>query len=180
VKAPSDCATTIRLVRSPIAQVTVSAYSGRPADVSSHGRSGGLLGHSLGGWTALATPDVEPRIGAVVALAPAGSSHPRPGIAPVQLPFTWNRDVPTLILTGDADVMTPLDGVSDVFSRIPSTKRMFVLAGADYLHLLDDVTTAHEALRSSQLPGDAAWIPARCARSPSYASRSGRTSLPAA
>ncbi len=119
----------------------------------------GLVGHSLGGWTALDTPDVEPRIGAVVALAPAGCSHPRPGIAPVQLPFSWNRDVATLILTGDADVMTPLDGVSEVFSRIPSTKRMFVLAGADHLHLLDDVTTAHEALRSSQLPGDAAWIP---------------------
>jgi predicted dienelactone hydrolase len=77
----------------------------------------------------------------------------------VQLPFTWNRDVPTLILTGDADVMTPLDGVSEVFSRIPSTKRLFVLAGADHLHFLDDVETAHEALRSSQLPGEAAWIP---------------------
>jgi pimeloyl-ACP methyl ester carboxylesterase len=63
----------------------------------------------------------------------------------VQLPFTWNRDVPTLILTGDADVMTPLDGISEVFSRIPSTKRLFVLAGADHLHFLDDVETAHDA-----------------------------------
>jgi predicted dienelactone hydrolase len=119
----------------------------------------GLVRHSLGGWTALATPDVEPRIGAVVALALAGSSHPRPGIAQVQLQFTWSQEVATLILTDDADVMTPLDGVSEVFSRIPSTKRMFVLAGADHLHFLDDVETTHEALRSSQLPGEAAWIP---------------------
>ena len=85
-----------------------------------------------------------------------------------------------MILTGDADVMTPLDGVSEVFSRIPSTKRLFVLAVLITCNFLDDVETAHEALRSSQLPGDAAWIPARCARSPSYASRSWRMSLPAA
>ena len=38
----------------------------------------GIIGHSLGGWTALATPEVEPRIRAVVALAPGGNSRPRP------------------------------------------------------------------------------------------------------
>src|SRR6266536_425619 len=40
----------------------------------------GVVGHSFGGWTALAAPDVEGRIRAVVALAPAGSARPRPGI----------------------------------------------------------------------------------------------------
>jgi predicted dienelactone hydrolase len=35
----------------------------------------GITGHSFGGWTALATPEVDGRIRAVVALAPAGSSH---------------------------------------------------------------------------------------------------------
>ena len=40
----------------------------------------GIVGHSFGGWTALASPDVVHEIRAVVALAPAGSSNPRPGI----------------------------------------------------------------------------------------------------
>jgi dienelactone hydrolase len=31
-----------------------------------------LAGHSLGGWTVLAVPEVEPRVRAVVALAPGG------------------------------------------------------------------------------------------------------------
>ncbi len=39
----------------------------------------GLVGHSFGGWTVLATPEVEPRARAVVALGPGGSAHPRPG-----------------------------------------------------------------------------------------------------
>src|SRR5262249_12852560 len=45
----------------------------------------GIAGHSFGGWTALATPEVERRIQAVVALAPGGSSNPRPGILPGKL-----------------------------------------------------------------------------------------------
>ena len=40
VNAPSDWATTTRSVLSPIASITASAYSGRPAESSSHGRSG--------------------------------------------------------------------------------------------------------------------------------------------
>lgn len=38
----------------------------------------GLVGHSFGGWTALATPEVESRVGAVAAFAPGGGSNPRP------------------------------------------------------------------------------------------------------
>src|SRR5215213_627010 len=39
VKAPSECATRTRSPRSPIAATSVSAYSARPADSSSTGRS---------------------------------------------------------------------------------------------------------------------------------------------
>jgi predicted dienelactone hydrolase len=49
----------------------------------------GIAGHSFGGWTALAVPDIEPRISAVVALAPGGASKPRPGILPLTLAFAW-------------------------------------------------------------------------------------------
>ena len=119
-----------------------------------------VVGHSFGGWTALATPEFEPRVGAVVALAPGGSSRPRPGILPVGLSFAWGRDVPTLFLAGDEDVMTPLEGVVELFERTPATKRMFVVKGADHLHFVDDVEQAHESLRQSTPPGEAAWIPA--------------------
>lgn len=120
----------------------------------------GLVGHSLGGWTVLATPDQEPRVAAVVALAPGGASRPRPGIIAVGLDFAWGRDVPTLHLVGDEDVMTPLDGIAELYGRTPGTARLFVLRGADHLHFVDDVQTAHESLRLGSLPGDAAWIPA--------------------
>jgi predicted dienelactone hydrolase len=119
-----------------------------------------VVGHSFGGWTALSTPEFEQRIRSVVALAPGGSSRPRPGILPVEVSFAWGRDVPTLFLAGDEDVMTPLEGVVELFQRTPATKRMFVVKGADHLHFVDDVEQAHESLRQSALPGEAAWIPA--------------------
>src|SRR5262249_25521800 len=79
----------------------------------------GIVGHSFGGWTALAAPDVEPRIKAVVALAPGGSSNPRPGILPAKLSFAYGRQVPILLLVADADVCLPLDGMHDIFERAP-------------------------------------------------------------
>jgi predicted dienelactone hydrolase len=133
---------------------------GGDGDVRFDGTQVGVVGHSFGGWTALATPELEQRVRAVVALAPAGSSRPRPGILPVELSFAWGRDIPTLFLTGDEDVMTPLDGVVGLFERFPWTKRMFVVRGADHLHFLDNPQEAHESLRQATLPGEAAWIPA--------------------
>jgi predicted dienelactone hydrolase len=66
-----------------------------------------IVGHSFGGWTALAVPESEPRVRAVVALAPGGSSNPVPGVLPLTLAFGWERVVPLLILTGDRDVPVP-------------------------------------------------------------------------
>jgi dienelactone hydrolase len=99
----------------------------------------GLAGWSFGGWSVLATPEQDARIAAIVALAPAGSSKPLPGIIPATLTFTWPRAIDTLVLTGDADRFTPLDGVRDVFARAPSPKRMFVLREGDHGHFADDV-----------------------------------------
>jgi predicted dienelactone hydrolase len=55
----------------------------------------GIVGHSFGGWTALASPDVLNQIEAVVALAPAGSSKPRPGILPAKLAFNRRSHDPS-------------------------------------------------------------------------------------
>ena len=120
----------------------------------------GLVGHSFGGWTALAAPETEPRVRAVVALAPGGSSRPRPGVLPLALTFAWGRDVPVLYLAAADDTPIPLDGVRELYRRTPGRKRMFILLRADHQHFVDDVEGEHEAVRAMSFPGDAAWMPA--------------------
>lgn len=119
----------------------------------------GIVGHSFGGWTALAAPAVESRIRAVVALAPGGSSNPRPGILPVKLTFSWGRDVPTLYLVAENDICLPLAGMYELFEKTPATKQMVILRRADHLHFMDHVEEVHEAVRTMQWPGELAWIP---------------------
>jgi hypothetical protein len=117
------------------------------------------VGHSFGGWTALAVPDVEPRIRAVVALAPGGSSQPRPGILPVKLAFDWGRDVPTLYLVAENDASLPLAGMYEIFERTPATKQLIVLRRADHMHFMDNVEEMHEAVRTMPFTGELAWLP---------------------
>jgi predicted dienelactone hydrolase len=117
-----------------------------------------IAGHSFGGWTALAAPDADRRIRAVVALAPGGAANPKPGILQLQLTFNWGRDVPTLYLVAEDDISLPLAGMYELFDRTPATKEMVVLRRADHLHFMDDVETRHEAVRAMTFPGELAWI----------------------
>ncbi|HEX8139601.1 MAG TPA: dienelactone hydrolase family protein [Pyrinomonadaceae bacterium] len=119
----------------------------------------GIVGHSFGGWTALAATGAEPRIAAVVALAPGGSSNPKPGILPVRLTFDWGRDVPTLLLVAENDASLPLDGMYEIFERTPATKRMLILRRADHMHFMDNVEELHEAVRTMPWPGELSWLP---------------------
>lgn len=112
----------------------------------------GIAGHSFGGWTALATPEVDQRIRAVVAMAPGGSSNPRPGILPAKLTFRRGRDVPTLYLVAENDVPIPLPSMYELFDRTPATKQMVILRRADHLHFIDDVEQEHEAFRTAPMP----------------------------
>jgi dienelactone hydrolase len=118
----------------------------------------GIVGHSFGGWTALATPEIEPRIRAIVALAPAGSSRPRPGILPVKLTFDWGRDVPTLYLVAENDISVPLAGMHELLERTPGTKQLITLRRADHAHFVDNVEEAHESVRKMPWTGELAWI----------------------
>jgi predicted dienelactone hydrolase len=119
----------------------------------------GIVGHSFGGWTALAATDVERRIRAVVALAPGGASQRKPGILPATLTFAWGRDVPTLYLVAEDDVSLPLAGMYEVFERTPATKRMVILRRADHMHFMDDVEETHETVRKMHVTGELAWLP---------------------
>jgi dienelactone hydrolase len=118
----------------------------------------GIVGHSFGGWTALATPEVEPRIRAAVALAPGGASNPRPGIIPAKLTFNWGRDVPTLYLIAENDTPLPLSGMYELFDRTPASKQMVILRRADHIHFVDNVEQEHEAVRAMPFSGELAYI----------------------
>jgi dienelactone hydrolase len=119
----------------------------------------GIVGHSFGGWTTLAATEVERRILAAVALAPGGSSQPKPGIIPGKLTFNWGRDVPTLYLVAENDVPLPLAGMYELFERTPATKQMVILRRADHMHFEDNVEEIHETLRKMPFTGESAWIP---------------------
>lgn len=118
----------------------------------------GIVGHSFGGWTALAATEADSRIRAVVALAPAGSSNPKPGIMSAKLTFNWGRDVPALYLVAENDVSLPLSGMYELFGRTPATKQMVILRKADHLHFMDNVEEAHEAVRNMAFTGELTWI----------------------
>ena len=118
----------------------------------------GIVGHSFGGWTVLAATEIDWRIRAVVALAPAGSSQPKPGILRVTLTFTWGRDVPTLYLVAENDVSLPLAGMYELFERTPATKQMVILRRADHVHFIDNVEEVHEAFRTMPLTGELASL----------------------
>jgi len=98
----------------------------------------GIVGHSFGGWTALAAPEVDERIRAVVALAPGGSSNPPPNIIPAKLTFQWGRDVPTLYLVAENDTALPLAGMYELFERTQATKQMVILRRANHMHFADE------------------------------------------
>src|SRR6516165_281335 len=121
-------------------------------DVALDAERVGIAGHSAGGWTALATPDYESRVRAIVALAPAGASNPRPGILPMKLSFEWKRDVPTLLLAAENDTAVPLADMYEIYERIPATKRMVILRRADHAHFMDNVEREHESFRTAPLP----------------------------
>ena len=118
----------------------------------------GIVGHSFGAWTALATPEIDSRIRAVVALAPGGTSNPRPGILPVKLTFRWKREIPALYLVAENDVPLPLAGMYELFERAPSPKQMVILRRADHLHFIDNVELEHEAFRTATMPAEVAQM----------------------
>jgi hypothetical protein len=64
------------------------------------------------------------------------------------------RDVPTLLLVADNDVCLPIDGMYEIFERVPAAKRMVILRRADHMHFMDNVEQLHEAVRTSP-----PWIP---------------------
>lgn len=124
----------------------------------------GIIGYSFGGWTALEASQLDLRIRAVVALAPAGISRPKPGMIPVQATFQRTGGVSTLYLAAGDDTMISLEGIKELYARTPGTKRMAILRRADHTHFLDGAEEEHEAVRSMPFSGELAWIPQQMRR----------------
>jgi fermentation-respiration switch protein FrsA (DUF1100 family) len=103
--------------------------------------------------------DKDERLRAAVALAPGGSSDPKPGILPLQLSFQRHHCVPSLFLAAENDISLPLPGMIELFGRAPRPKRLLVLRRADHLHFIDEVEEEHEAVRAKRFPGVLEWIP---------------------
>jgi predicted dienelactone hydrolase len=87
----------------------------------------GVMGHSLGGATALLVAARDERIRAVVGLAPAVFGEVAGASATL--------DMPVLIVNGDADALTPLTGARRLYEALPgSTPRALVtILGGDHL-----------------------------------------------
>ena len=93
-----------------------------------------------------------------MALAPGGSSQPKPAILPLKLTFGCGRDVPTLYLVAENDISLPLAGMYEIFERTPARKHMVILRRADHCHFMDNVEQAHETVRTMPWTGELAWL----------------------
>jgi len=110
----------------------------------------GMTGHSFGGWTTLAAAGRDPRIKAALPLAPVGGRsrlNPQANAFADLLSLDWGRPVPVLLLAADLDSLLPLDGMKDLFARIPAPKDMVILEDADHFHFCDGVEQTHELFR---------------------------------
>ena len=117
------------------------------------GKRIGMSGHSFGGWTTLVATARDRRIGAALALAPAGGWTRLPSEVLTQaLDFAWGRDVPTLFLVAELDTILPLRGMHELYERTQSSKRMLVLRDADHMHFCDEVEQIHELFRMMPPP----------------------------
>ena len=111
----------------------------------------GITGASMGGWTSVMAPDVEPRIAAIAPMCPSGGEtpvYPRgENHARDALDFDWKSDVAALFMVADRDSWLPLFGLLELFGRVPGAKRMVILRRADHQHFVDDIAYGHEFLR---------------------------------
>jgi predicted dienelactone hydrolase len=87
----------------------------------------GVMGHSLGGATALLVAGRDERVHAVIALAPAVFGD--------VIDAARTLSVPVLIMNGDADVLTRLDGARRLYESLPAAtpRALVTLLGGDHL-----------------------------------------------
>ena len=106
----------------------------------------GVVGISLGGWTALISPAVEPRVTSIVPLCPAGGRspiQPNGGGLRALLDLDWSPDVACLLGVADRDSWLPLYGQLDTFAKLKGPSRALILQDADHNHFCDGIEVGH-------------------------------------
>jgi len=64
-----------------------------------------------------------------------------------------------MIVAGEADVTLPLQGVRDIYDRVPGrAKELVVLRGVDHIHFVDDAAGQHERVRAMDFPPELAYL----------------------
>ncbi len=122
-----------------------------PADLAS---GVAVTGHSFGGWTSLVVAGRDPRVRAVLPMAPAGGAGPLWSLSlERELSFEFAPGAQTLYLAAARDTLLPLSGIEQMFLRTPDPVRMFVLENADHMHFCDRVERSHEFFRSMPAVG---------------------------
>jgi dienelactone hydrolase len=106
----------------------------------------GVTGISLGGWTTLIAPSVEPRVRVIAPMCPAGGISPiAPGrnVLAEELDLGWPAGVQCLHMVADRDAWLPLYGHLGMFARFQGPSRMVILLDADHNHFVDDIPNSH-------------------------------------
>jgi hypothetical protein len=112
----------------------------------------GVIGHSFGGWTAIKTPRIEPRVKAVCCLAPASEAFVgRKAFEPDELPFDPPR--PVLLVAALDDVLVDLEeSILPLFERMVDPKALVGIADCDHFHFCDGVALLHGLHVSNSRP----------------------------
>jgi len=103
----------------------------------------GVLGHSFGGWTAIKTARIEPRVKAICCLAPASEAFVgRKAFEPEELPIA--AEIELLILAGEEDVLVDLEtSIRPLLERLGPHAKLEVVKGLDHFHFCDGIELLH-------------------------------------
>jgi len=122
------------------------AAAGRLGAPAVDARRVGMTGHSFGGWTSFKVVVDEPRIAAVVALAPAVVPPLRAAID-----VTWTREVPSLIIAAARDSLLPVAAIEAFHAELSPPAQIVVIADTDHMHFVDGARRIHELFRALPL-----------------------------
>jgi uncharacterized protein len=84
-------------------------------------------GFSFGAWVAMETGAADPRVSALIGIAPPVAGH---GFS---FPQTVECDKPKFLIQGDLDTLCLLRDLRAFYARLPEPKDLVVVDGADHL-----------------------------------------------
>lgn len=84
-------------------------------------------GFSFGAWVAMETGATDPRVSALVGIAPPVQGH---GLS---FPLSLESDTPKFLIQGDLDELCLLKDLRAFYARLPEPKELVVVEGADHL-----------------------------------------------